>query len=142
MQRMTSWSGWLNEYNMKAAVVAGLVLFAITYVADAVLYYLGIAATATILDDLAIALSGAATLVFFLVQSHKNQIVARAKERAIIVAEVNHHIRNAMTPLALVMASPDTGERLRILDIATDRLDHVLTDLLPTAGAASEPRYH
>lgn len=142
MQRMTSWSGWLNEYNMKAAVVAGLVLFAITYVADAVLYYLGIAATATILDDLAIALTGAATLVFFLVQSHKNQIVARAKERAIIVAEVNHHIRNAMTPLALVMASPDTGERLRILDIATDRLDHVLTDLLPTAGAASEPRYH
>ena len=142
MQRMTSWSGWLNEYNMKAAVVAGLVLFAITYVADAVLYYLGIAATATILDDLAIALSGAATLVFFLVQSHKNQIVARAKERAIIVAEVNHHIRNAMTPLALVMASPATGERLRILDIATDRLDHVLTDLLPTAGAASEPRYH
>ncbi len=142
MQRMTSWSGWLNEYNMKAAVVAGLVLFAITYVADAVLYYLGIAATATILDDLAIALSGAATLVFFLVQSHKNQIVARAKERAIIVAEVNHHIRNAMTPLALVMASPDTGERLRILDIATDRLDHVLTDLLPTAGAASEPRFY
>jgi len=140
MRRMTSWSGWLNEYNLKAAVVAGLVLFAITYVADAVLYYLGIAATATILDDVAVALTGAAMLVFFLVQSHKNQIVARAKERAIIVAEVNHHIRNAITPLAL--ASPDTGERLRILDIATDRLDYVLTNLLPTAGAASEPRYY
>jgi hypothetical protein len=75
------------------------------------------------------------------VQSHKNQIVARAKERAIIVAEVNHHIRNAMTPLALVMASQDTGERLRILDMATDRLDHVLTDLLPTVGSASKPRF-
>jgi hypothetical protein len=142
MRRMTSLSNWLNEYNLKAAVVAGLVLFAMSYVADAVLYYLGIAATATILDDVAIALTGAAMLVFFLVQSHKNQIVARAKERAIIVAEVNHHIRNAMTPLALVMASPDTGERLRILDMATDRLDHVLTELLPTAGATSEPRYY
>jgi hypothetical protein len=142
MRRMTSLSTWLNEYNLKAAVVAGLVLFAMSYVADAVLYYLGIAAAATILDDVAIALTGAAMLVFFLVQSHKNQIVARAKERAIIVAEVNHHIRNAMTPLALVMASPDTGERLRILDMATDRLDHVLTELLPTAGATSEPRYY
>lgn len=142
MRRMTSLSNWLNEYNLKAAVVAGLVLFAMSYVADAMLYYLGIAATATILDDVAIALTGAAMLVFFLVQSHKNQIVARAKERAIIVAEVNHHIRNAMTPLALVMASPDTGERLRLLDMATDRLDHVLTELLPTAGATSEPRYY
>jgi hypothetical protein len=142
MRRMTSLSTWLNEYNLKAAVVAGLVLFAMSYVADAVLHYLGIAAAATILDDVAIALTGAAMLVFFLVQSHKNQIVARAKERAIIVAEVNHHIRNAMTPLALVMASPDTGERLRILDMATDRLDHVLTELLPTAGATSEPRYY
>jgi hypothetical protein len=142
MQRMISASGWLNQYNLRAAAVAGLVLFAITYVAEAALHFLGIAATATILDDAAIAITGAAVLVFFLVQSNKNQIVSRAKERAIMVAEINHHIRNAMTPLALVMASPDTGERLRILDMATDRVDHVLTDLLPTVGTASKPRFH
>jgi hypothetical protein len=136
-----SLSGWANQYNLRAAAVAALVLFAITYATDALLYYLRIAAAETILDDAAIALAGAAVLVFFLVQSHKNQIVARAKERAIIVAEVNHHIRNAMTPLALVMASPDTGERLRILDMATDRLDYVLTDLLPTVGSTSKPRF-
>jgi hypothetical protein len=76
------------------------------------------------------------------VQSNKNQIVVRAKERAIIVAEVNHHIRNAMTPLALVMASQDPDERLRILDVATDRMDHVLTELLPTVGSTSKPRYY
>src|SRR5271156_6726754 len=142
MRRLRNFSEWLNEYNLKAALVAGLTLFTITYLADAVLYYLGIAAAETILDDAAIALTGAGMLVFFLVPSHKNQIVARAKERAIIVAEINHHIRNAMTPLALVMSSPDTGERLRMLDMATDRVDHVLTDLLPTAGATSEPRYY
>ena len=141
MLQVKSASGWANQYNLKAAAVAALVLFGITYATDALLYYLRIAAAETILDDAAIALAGAAVLVFFLVQSHKNQIVARAKERAIIVAEVNHHIRNAMTPLALVMASPDTGERLRILDMATDRLDHVLTDLLPTVGSTSEPRF-
>jgi hypothetical protein len=141
MPQAKSASGWASQYNLRAAAVAALVLFAITYAADALLYYLRIAAAETILDDAAIALAGAAVLVFFLVQSHKNQIVARAKERAIIVAEVNHHIRNAMTPLALVMASPDTGERLRILDMANDRLDHVLTDLLPTVGSTSKPRF-
>jgi hypothetical protein len=142
MRRLRSMSEWLNEYNLKAALVAGLVLFTITYVADVLLYYLGIAATETILDDAAIALTGAGMLVFFLVQSNKNQIVARAKERAIMVAELNHHIRNAITPLALIMASPDTGERLRILDLATDRMDHVLTELLPTVGTTSKPRYY
>jgi hypothetical protein len=142
MRRLRSMSEWLNEHNLKAALVAGLVLFTITYVADALLYYLGIAATETILDDAAIALTGAGMLVFFLVQSNKNQIVARAKERAIMVAELNHHIRNAITPLALIMASPDTGERLRILDLATDRMDHVLTELLPTVGTTSKPRYY
>jgi hypothetical protein len=142
MRRLRNFSEWLNEYNLKAALVAGLTLFTITYVADAVLYYLGIAAAETILDDAAIALAGAGMLIFFLVQSHKNQIVARAKERAIIVAEINHHMRNAITPLALIMASPDTGERLRILDIATDRMDHVLTELLPTVGTTSKPRFY
>jgi hypothetical protein len=81
-------------------------------------------------------------LIFVLVQSNKNQMVARAKERAIMVAEINHHMRNAITPLALIMASPDAGERLRILDIATDRMDHVLTELLPTVGTASKPRFY
>ncbi|HXN26291.1 MAG TPA: hypothetical protein VN902_04165 [Candidatus Acidoferrales bacterium] len=141
MLQVKSASGWANPYNLRAAAVAALVLFGITYATDALLYYLRIAAAETILNDAAIALAGAAVLVFFLVQSHKNQIVARAKERAIMVAEVNHHIRNAMTPLALVMASQDTGERLRILDMATDRLDYVLTDLLPTVGSTSKPRF-
>jgi hypothetical protein len=142
MRRLRSMSEWLNEYNLKAALVAGLTLFTITYVADAVLYYLGIAATETILDDAAIAITGAGMLIFFLVQSHKNQMVARAKERAIMVAEINHHMRNAITPLALIMASPDTRERLRILDLATDRMDHVLTELLPTVGTTSKPRFY
>jgi hypothetical protein len=47
-----------------------------------------------------------------------------------------------MTPLALIMASPDARERLRILDMATDRLDYVLTDLLPTVGTTSKPRFY
>jgi hypothetical protein len=90
MQRLSSASEWLNQYDVKAALVAGLVLFTITYVADAVLYYLGIAAAETIIDDAAVAITGAGMLIFFLVQSNKNQIVARAKERAIMVLGVRY----------------------------------------------------
>ena len=43
------------------------------------LSYLHIAAAETILDDAAIAIAGAVIMVFFLVQSHKNQIVAARK---------------------------------------------------------------
>ena len=69
------------------------------------------------------------------------KVKTRAKERAIIIAEMNHHIRNAMTPLILGLSSDDLDERMRTLDQATDRVDHVLTDLLPTAGSTSKPRY-
>jgi outer membrane lipopolysaccharide assembly protein LptE/RlpB len=122
-------------------MVAGVVLFAVSYAADAILYSLNIPAAVTVTDNLAIGAAGAAVVLVFLFRHHEHEVVARAKERAIIVAEMNHHIRNAMTPLVLGVSSDDITERLRTLDQATDRVDHVLTDLLPTAGSATKPRY-
>jgi hypothetical protein len=132
---------WLDSKNGMAALIAGIVLFAVSYVADAILYALNVPAALTVGDNLAIAIAGAAVVLVFLVRHHENEVVARAKERAIIIAEMNHHIRNAMTPLVLGVSSEDINERLRTLDQATDRMDHVLTDLLPTAGSATKPRY-
>ena len=40
-----------------------------------------------------------------------------------------------------VVLSIVRSERLRTLDQATDRVDHVLTELLPTAGSAAKPRF-
>jgi hypothetical protein len=125
-----------------AAVVAGLVLFALNYVCDAIMYFLGVIAAKTILNDLAVAIAGAALLLIFLSQSRKNLLVARAKERAIIVQEVSHHVRDALAPLAQIMSSQDTAERLRILDLATDNVVYVLSEVLPSVGtAARELRY-
>jgi hypothetical protein len=132
---------WLDSKNGMAALIAGVVLFAVSYVADAILYALNVPAALTVGDNLAIAIAGAAVVLVFLARHHEHEVVARAKERAIIIAEMNHHIRNAMTPLVLGVSSEDINERLRTLDQATDRMDHVLTDLLPTAGSATKPRY-
>lgn len=141
MSRVKKISSWLNDDTLRAAVVAGLVLFALSYVCDAVMYFLGVVAAKTILNDLAISVAGAFLLVTFLSQSRKDQLVARAKERAIIVQEVSHYVRDALTPLAQVMSSQDTAERLRVLDLATERVDFVLSEVLPKAGTNHEAHY-
>ncbi len=139
---------WIKRFStrvnydiLRSAAVAGLVLFALTYMCDAILYFLGIAAAKTILNDVAIAVTGAALLVVFLSQSRKNQVVEQAKARAMVVEAVSHYVRDVFTPLALVMSSQDTAERLRILDMATDRVDYVLSQVLPSVGIADKPRY-
>ncbi|MFZ0584608.1 MAG: hypothetical protein WA785_07180 [Candidatus Acidiferrales bacterium] len=141
MSRIERIFSWLNDDILRAAVIAGLVLFALSYVCDAIMYYFGVAAAKTLLNDLAVAVAGAVLLVIFLSQSRKNQLVAQAKARALIVQEVSHYVRDAFTPLAQAMSSPDAAERLRILDIATDRVDYVLSEVLPTVGTAHEVRY-
>jgi hypothetical protein len=132
---------WLDTKCMIAAAVAGVVLFAVSYAADAILYMVKIPAALTVTDNIAIAAVGAAVVLIFVYHRHEQEVVARAKERAIIVAEMNHHIRNAMTPLVLGLSSEDVNERMRTLDQATDRVDHVLTHLLPTVGSTTKPRY-
>ena len=141
MSRIKRFSRQLNYDILTSAVVAGLVLFAITYTCDAILYSLGIAAAKTILNDVAIALTGAVLLVIFLSQSRKIQIVELEKARAMVVEAVSHYVRDVFTPLALVMTSQDSAERLRILDIATDRVDYVLSQVLPTVGTADKSRH-
>jgi len=132
---------WLDTKTILATVVAATVLFAVSYAADAVLFAMNIPAAATLANNIAIAIAGATVVLLFLRSRHEREIIARAKERAIIIAEMNHHIRNAMTPLVLGVSSDDINERLRTLDQATDRVDHVLTELLPTAGSATKPRF-
>lgn len=141
MSRIKSISSWLNDDTLRAAVVAGLVLFAFSYVCDAVLYLLGIAGAKTVLNDVAIGIIGAILLVVFLSQSRKNQVVAQAKARALIVEEVSHYVRDAFTPLAQIMSSQDTAERLRILDMTTDRVDYVLSQVLPSVGTTHQSHY-
>jgi hypothetical protein len=142
MSRLKTISGWLNDDVVRAAVIAGFVLFALSYVCDAIMYYLGVAAAKTLLNDLAVAIAGAVLLVIFLSQSRKNQLVAQAKVRAQIVQEVSRYVRDAFTPLAQAMSSPDASERLRMLDMATDRVDYVLSEVLHTVGTARQPRYY
>jgi hypothetical protein len=57
-----------------------------------------------------------------------------------LVAELNHHIRNAVTLLGQSAVLEDGPDKLRLMDEAVDRIDRVLTELVPTVGETQSPR--
>ena len=122
-------------------LLTGLVLFLVSYAMSLVLDRLGMGPGSTILDDLAIGILGALLLHYYLSASEASQNLARAKERIILVAELNHHIRNALVIIGSSATLDDQEERLRIVDEAIERIDRVLTDLVPTVGSAEAPRF-
>jgi hypothetical protein len=132
---------WVAFDRIRPALIAGLAIFAASDVLDLVLFWLGLPAAATILNSVAIAILGALILLFYLSASYESQNYARAKERMILVAELNHHIRRALVVIEHSALLEDRMERLRNTEQAVARIDSVLTDLLPTIGSAEKPRY-
>ncbi len=141
MLRRERLTRWLSFERTKPALVTGLVLFLASYAMDLILYRLNMPGAATVLNDVAIGLLGAMLLLFFLSASYEAHDMARAKERINLVAELNHHIRNALTLIGLSATLEDQQERLRLVDEASARIDRVLTELAPTIGSANSPRY-
>ena len=131
---------WLAFAQIKPALTAGLILCSASYVLNLVLSRLGIPRAATLLDDLAIGLLGALLVMVYLSALYESQCHARAKERAILVVELNHHVRGALTALGHCVMLEDRKERLREYDDAVATMDRLLTDLLPTIGSTEEPR--
>lgn len=132
---------WLTPERSKPALVTGLALFFVSYIFDLLLAWMGVPGTATILNNLAIGLLGALLLIFYLSTLHFEQNYMRAKERATLIAELNHHVRNALTVIHHSAELEDKTERLRRIGESVERIDRVLTDLVPTVGSAGAPRY-
>jgi hypothetical protein len=141
MPRNKTLPHWLAFDRMKPALAAFFALFFASYVMDLILDHLGVSGAATILNDLAIGILGVLLLLFYLSASYENHNMARARERMILVAELNHHIRNSLTVIGHAATLEDKGDRLRRIDEAMERIDVVLTDLVPTVGSATSPRF-
>lgn len=132
---------WLAFNRTKPAIVFGLVLFVASDTMDLIFYRLGVPPGVVILNDAAIGILGAMLLLFYLSASYESQNFARAKERMILIAELNHHIRSALVAIESSAMLEDRAERLRRVEEATDRIESVLIDLVPTIGSAEKPRY-
>lgn len=70
------------------------------------------------------------TILFLLaVQLHNEELHYRfAMERAAIVSELNHHVRNAIFPLCLAVQRTGDTEALRLSTEAVDRINIAMKD--------------
>ena len=57
-----------------------------------------------------------------------------------LIGEVNRQVRDALVDITALAMVEDRTERLMRLDEATDRIDNVLTQLVPSAGEGTSAR--
>jgi hypothetical protein len=132
---------WLSFDRVKPALLTGIVLFLVSYGMDILMDWLGQPAKAVFFNNLAVGIVGTVMLLLCLSGSYEAQIYARAKERMILIEEMNHHIRQALMLIEEASMLDNRAERIQKMDEAIARIDVVLTELLPTVGSATAPRY-
>lgn len=131
---------WMTRGMLRAGAVMTGILFIISYIVDVTLAAAGMSPAATVLNDVAIALIAASVLIFYLFSSRTEQIFLRARERMNLTAELNHHLRHVLSDMHSAAEVEDREERLRLMDEAIERADHVLINLVPTVSADRPPR--
>jgi len=128
----------LKLERLGVAVLVGAALFGVSYLADWVLFWLKIPGVTTIANNIVI--GACAAVAAYLWARYEAERQAHSREKMILIAELNHHIRNAVTLLGQSAALEDGPNKLRMIDEAVDRIDRVLTELVPTAGETQNPR--
>jgi two-component sensor histidine kinase len=121
-----------------ATLSVGVVLFIVSYLSDLLLFRLGIPAAKTILDNFVIGGVGAAAAYIWVRWATERE--ARFRERIILLIELNHHVRNALAVIHHSALLEDQKKKRELIEEAVDRIDYVLTELVPTVGTTSEPR--
>jgi hypothetical protein len=126
---------------VRPAVITGIVLCLANYGMDFAMDRLGTNSSKTIVNDLTIGVLGALAVYFFLSASRERDDFESAKERIILIRELNRRIREALVSVATSALSEERMARLQGIDEATDRIDDMLTDLVSPAKSknAREP---
>jgi hypothetical protein len=138
----SKFAAWCSSRRRKSVAIFAAILFCGHYVLIQFLSWRGIKEGATLIDDFTIAALGSATLWFFLTLQAERQEIAYARERLIVTAKLNHQIRHAMSAVATSVVLPNEEDRLRLVDEAVEKIDHVLMDLVPTADEQERFRFY
>ena len=139
-ESLSNLSNRMTHDRVTPALTVGGALFLLSFGVHFSLLKLGVPAAATVLDDLAIAVLGSFLFFFYVSAISVNQEYRRAKERIILITELNHHIRDALTVIQCSGGIANESDRAHCVEEAVQRIDWVLTDLVPTIGSAKNPR--
>jgi len=115
---------------IRYALLTGLLLCSANYAIDLLLDRLGTTGSKTVLNDVAIGILGALAVFFFLSASQERQKFDSAKQRMVLIAELNWRVREAFGVVAASALSDDRWARLRGIDEATDRIDIILSEFV------------
>jgi len=59
-----------------------------------------------------------------------------------VIAEMNHHIRNALSPVSLSVGATENQQLNRVISEAVDRIDWALREILPREVPLPEEQRH
>ena len=112
--------------------LAGVAMFGAVFFVEHGLSEAGILGSGTVLDDVLLGLFAATGLFFLLRHLDTARELRRRQHYAIIIAELNHHIRNA---LQVIISRADLAihgmTELEDIIGAADRIDWALREILP-----------
>ena len=117
------------------AVLTCVFLFAANYTMDIAMARMGIDESKTIVNDLIIGVLGALAVYYYLSASYESLHFENARERILLIGELNLRIRESLGVVTSSAMSDDRVARLRGIDEAIDRIDDILCDF-QTGGRA------
>jgi hypothetical protein len=138
----SKFAAWCASRRRISVAIFAALLFGGHYALIQILSWRSVHEGATLIDDFTIAALGSAALWFFLTLQAERQEIAHARERMVVTAELNHQIRRAMSVVATSVVLPNEEDRLRLVDEAVEKIDHVLMDLVPTANEQDRLRFY
>jgi hypothetical protein len=104
----------------------GLAVFLLGAFLEYVLNRLGVNGMRALLDDFLI--GSVAGGVVFAYELHRHKQLLRQMR---IIAEMNHHVRNALQPILYSPYLKEQAEQIRIVEQGTERIQWALQEVLP-----------
>jgi hypothetical protein len=130
----------LREFDrLVPAVITFVLLCGVNYGMDIALDWYGMPASKTIVNDVVIGVLGAVAVFYYLSASRENHNFKSAKDRIVLIGELNRRIRESLGGVTSSAMSEDLDARLQGIDEAIDRIDDILCDFRTEAkdGGAS-----
>ena len=104
----------------------GFGVFILGVVLRTVLDRLGVVGVPALIDDFLIGILAGATV--FAYERHQHKVVLA---RIRIIAEMNHHVRNALQPILYSPFLKEEAEQIRLIQEGTRRIEWALREVLP-----------
>ena len=95
---------------------------------------LGVGGVPALIDDLLVGIVAGAMV--FAYERHQHKLVLA---RLRVIAEMNHHVRNALQPILYSPFLPEQAQQVRTIQEGTRRIEWALREVLPGEAEPDPP---